>query len=253
MEAKNKKNKNQNVNLYVTLAVIIVVVAAVIATATVANRKGDETTGTVKTGEAFESVVDNNVPVIKTEKPETTETEAPVTTEAPVESESAAVTEEIEVPVVETEATQTLPEFMSPASGVIINPFSDTVPVFSNTMNDYRTHTGVDISATEGEAVYAAAEGVIGAIYNDPLMGTCVTIVHPAGAVSTYKGLYETIPEGITQGTEVEKGQVIGAIGDTALIEVGEEPHVHYELSIDGVAVDPCLYISFDGTDPIEG
>jgi murein DD-endopeptidase MepM/ murein hydrolase activator NlpD len=42
----------------------------------------------------------------------------------------------------------------------------------------------------------------------------------------------------------VEKGQIISYIGDTAMIESADEPHLHYELTIKGVHVDPMEYIS---------
>lgn len=138
-----------------------------------------------------------------------------------------------------------IPQFRPPVGGAVIVSFSDTTPVFSSTMNDYRTHSGVDIEAEEGSAVLSCADGVIGAVWDDPMMGKCLTVVHSGGAVSTYKGLYETLPDGIEKGVWVYKGDVIAAVGDTALVEVGEESHVHYELSIGGKNVDPTEYIEF--------
>lgn len=138
-----------------------------------------------------------------------------------------------------------LPDFGSPASGAVIVSFSDVTPVFSVTMNDYRVHCGVDVAAESGSAVSASADGVIGAIWDDPMMGKCISVVHSGGAVSTYKGVYDILPDGIAEGSWVNAGDVIAAVGDTALAEVGEESHVHYELSIGGNAVDPCDYIEF--------
>lgn len=138
-----------------------------------------------------------------------------------------------------------LPDFAPPVGGAVIVSFSDVTPVFSVTMNDYRTHLGVDIEAEEGEAVLSCATGVIGAVWDDPMMGKCLTVVHSGGAVSCFKGVYETLPEGICEGAWVEKGQVIAAVGSTALAEVAEESHVHYELTVDGKNVDPTEYIDF--------
>ncbi len=138
-----------------------------------------------------------------------------------------------------------LPTFAPPVGGAVIVSFSDEAPVFSVTMNDYRTHSGVDIEAEEGGAVKSSADGVIGAVWDDPMMGKCMTVVHSGGAVSTYKGLYETLPDGIAEGVWVYKGDVIAAVGNTALAEIGEDSHVHYELTVGGKSVDPGEYIEF--------
>mgnify|MGYP003330477446 CR=1 FL=1 len=50
-------------------------------------------------------------------------------------------------------------------------------------------------------------------------------------------------PEGIAAGVPVNAGDVIGAVGDTALIECEEESHLHLELQVNGEAVDPSEYI----------
>ena len=256
---ENQKNKEQNKSLYITVVVILVALSIVVGvTSAVGKRSVNVSDPNDLATDEFLLNEERDPHDTKTEDKknnggsDTADTENnnenAVNTDEAVDanagvSETDANTDEPE----ETEAPANLiPEFSSPVAGEVLNPHSDTVPVFSITMNDYRTHTGVDILASPGEAVMAAADGVIGAVYEDPMMGTCMTVVHSGGAVSTYKGLYSTLPEGIVQGASVTKGQIIAAVGDTALAEIAEEPHVHYELSIDGAAVDPCLYITFD-------
>lgn len=85
------------------------------------------------------------------------------------------------------------------------------------------------------------------------MMGTCMTVVHSGSAVSTYKGLNPTLPEGIAPGATVTGGQVIAAVGNSALLEIAEEPHLHFELTVAGENVDPCLHVSFEGTEQFEG
>jgi len=142
-------------------------------------------------------------------------------------------------------AESPLPKFMSPVQGEIIKDYSMSVPVFSQTMEDYRTHSGVDLYCAAGCDVAAAAEGVVKEIWDDPMMGMSIAIEHTGGAVSVYQNLYDEIPEGIGVGTKVEKGQVIATAGDTALSEISEDSHLHFELKINGTAVDPCDYIEF--------
>ncbi|MBQ8546506.1 MAG: M23 family metallopeptidase [Clostridia bacterium] len=143
--------------------------------------------------------------------------------------------------------TNTLPTFSLPVSGEISMDFSDSVPVFSQTMNDYRTHLGVDISANLGDEVLAVADGVITNVWDDPFMGTCVSIEHSGNAVSIYKNLDPEVNDGIVIGASVKSGDIIGAVGESAMNEIAEEPHLHYELKVDGTHVDPKKHFKFPG------
>ena len=249
-----KSNKKQTKSFYIPLLLALLVIAAVVAVTTSFREAAED---------ARRASVDTSdgVPVVATPSPEDTDLhgKTPSFGEARKDAEengekgdeTAPVMEETPSPETEAAAPAepAIPTFVPPVSGVVSKYFSADVPVFSETMNDYRVHAGVDVTGEAGEAVLADADGVIGAVWDDPLMGRCMTIVHDAGFVSTYKGLYETLPEGIAQGAAVSAGQPVAAIGETALIEVAEEPHVHFELTRDGVAVDPCLYVTFSETE----
>ena len=69
------------------------------------------------------------------------------------------------------------PEFVVPAAGSVVKGYAMEVPVFSDTMQDWRVHDGVDIACAVGDTVYAAADGKIGKIWQDPMMGTSLTII----------------------------------------------------------------------------
>lgn len=144
----------------------------------------------------------------------------------------------------------TLPSFSLPVSGDIAIDYSDSVPVFSTTMNDYRTHLGVDISANLGDKVTAVADGVVTNVWNDPFMGTCVSIEHTGNAVSIYKNLDPEVGEGIIIGASVKDGDVIGAVGESAMNELAEEPHLHYEMKINGKHVDPKEHLPIPNQKP---
>lgn len=143
-----------------------------------------------------------------------------------------------------------LPSFSLPVSGEIMIDFSDSVPVFSQTMNDYRTHLGVDVGAELGTPVLAVADGTVSNVWVDPFMGTCVSIEHSGNAVSIYKNLDDEVASGIVIGTSVKSGDVIGAIGETAMNEIAQEPHLHYELKVDGKHVDPKVHFKFPNQKP---
>lgn len=138
-----------------------------------------------------------------------------------------------------------LPAFIVPVDGALLKEYSVDVPVFSCTMNDYRAHNGVDLLCENGASVVAPADGAIGRVWEDPMMGISVSVVHSGGAVTVFRGLAPETMDFIQAGTEVKAGQVIAACGDTALIECGEEPHIHMEMSVNGELIDPAEYIAF--------
>jgi len=74
------------------------------------------------------------------------------------------------------------------------------------------------------------------------MMGKCVSISHAGGLVSVLKNLDPQLAEGITEGKELKAGDVIGAVGESALIEISEVYHVHFETIVDGKQTDPLNY-----------
>lgn len=143
-------------------------------------------------------------------------------------------------PVINDEPDE--PKFELPVSGKLFKDHDATLQVYSETMGDYRVHLGVDI-ATEAEApVFAAADGKIEKIWEDALMGTCVAISHGGDLLTVYKNLAVDLTEGITEGVAVTCGQQIGTIGDTAILEMADEPHLHFEMTAGGLSVDPLDY-----------
>ncbi len=131
-----------------------------------------------------------------------------------------------------------------PVNGTLSKGHDSSLQVWSDTMGDYRIHLGVDISAAENSPVYAVADGKVSKIWDDALMGRCVAIEHEGDIYTIYKNLSETMAAGITTGVEVKCGQQIGHIGETAISELADEPHVHLEMTIGGLAVDPVDYMS---------
>ena len=83
-------------------------------------------------------------------------------------------------------------------------------------------------------------------MWEDPMMGFCVAIEHSGNAVSYYKNLSDTLASGIKEGESVRAGQLIGTVGDTAMLEVAQEPHLHFEMTVGGLQVDPREYFSSD-------
>ncbi len=131
-----------------------------------------------------------------------------------------------------------------PATGVMTKEHDATIQVWSETMGDYRVHLGVDIMTEAGAPVFAAADGVVSKIWDDALMGRCVAISHEGDIFTFYKNLDPVLTEGIKEESVVKCGQQIGKVGESAIAELADEPHLHLEMTVNGLAVDPADYFS---------
>ena len=218
------KNPKVSRAIYIGLVVLLVAVAVVVGLTAAANRKKGE----VKDPP---SQVTTQRPADTTKVPDNTGTTAP--------DNSVALPNDEETPVVSTVPTLSLP-----VSGVLGRTHDAKVQVFSPTMNDYRVHLGVDIATEPDSPVYSAADGKIQKIWKDPLMGYSVAIEHSGNAVTIYKNLSETLADGIFEGATVKAGRQIGTVGESAMIEIADEPHLHLEMTVGGLQVDPLEYFS---------
>ncbi len=181
-----------------------------------------------------------NIPDVSISLPDINISERPVEkpTDKPTGTDNSGVDAEVIVPKPDDEPTVQIPTYKMPVLGEIIKGYYADSLVFSETMQDYRTHSGVDISGKLGEKVCAYTDGVVSKIENDPFMGTTVEISHEGGVVSVYKNLSAELPEGIAVGVSVQAGDVIGLIGETAILEVGDEPHLHFEIWANGECIN---------------
>ena len=135
------------------------------------------------------------------------------------------------------------PSFISPVSGKVITKHDLTIPVFSVTLEEWRVHSGIDVSCAEGASVFAAEDGVVSAVYNDSMLGATVEITHDGDVVTVYSNLTAG-EEFVKVGDTVVRGGKIGTVGDTSISELAEEPHIHFGVRKAGVAVDPLSIIS---------
>jgi murein DD-endopeptidase MepM/ murein hydrolase activator NlpD len=107
-------------------------------------------------------------------------------------------------------------------------------------------HAGIDIGTVAGASVSAMADGVISQVWDDVYMGKCVAVAHGGDAYTIYKNLSAELPAGVVIGAAVKAGDVIGTVGESAMVEVAEEPHLHLEMTVGGLAVDPTDYLDSD-------
>lgn len=138
---------------------------------------------------------------------------------------------------------ETVPEtqFIFPVEGEVIREYAKDNLIYSETLEEWITHTGIDIKADKATVVKSVASGTVKSIKNDPRYGLTVTIEHSNGYVSSYSSLLTA--EFVKEGEKVEQGQTIGTVGNSAVFEVAEDSHLHFELFKDGGNINPEMYI----------
>ncbi len=128
-----------------------------------------------------------------------------------------------------------------PLEGQVLSSFSRDTLTYSKTMADWRTHEGLDIAAVQGTPVSAVQSGTVTAVYEDDFLGSVVVVSHEGDLSTLYANLAEN--PGVTVGESVSAGQVIGQVGNTALLETAEEDHLHFEVFSEGISIDPLNYL----------
>ena len=100
-----------------------------------------------------------------------------------------------------------------------------------------RNHKGVDLAAPTGTPVYATADGIIGRAEWFSSYGLYIEIDHGADLETRYAHMSRLA---VAAGERVKKGDLIGYVGSTGR---STGPHLHYEVRVDGVAVNPIPYM----------
>ena len=103
-----------------------------------------------------------------------------------------------------------------------------------------RYHSGIDLTAPYGSPVRAADAGVVvfaGTYFG---YGNMIDIRHPNGLVTRYAHLSK-FAKGLRSGTEVALGETIGNIGTSGH---AHGAHLHFEVRVDGHAIDPAPYLA---------
>ena len=100
--------------------------------------------------------------------------------------------------------------FIFPVEGDVIKEYAKDNLIYSETLEEWITHSGIDIKADRAAIVKATADGTVKSIKNDPRYGLTVTIEHNDGYVSSYSSLLtaEFVKEGekVTRGTNYRYG-----------------------------------------------
>jgi murein DD-endopeptidase MepM/ murein hydrolase activator NlpD len=125
--------------------------------------------------------------------------------------------------------------FIRPADGRVTSDFGEQ-RVFNTKV--YSVHGGIDIANKAGTPVHASNAGIVLLAERLHLFGNAVIIDHGQGVHTMYAHMRKLE---VTKNQKVVKGQLIGLMGDTGLTT---GPHVHWEMRVHGVVVNPTQWIT---------
>lgn len=121
-----------------------------------------------------------------------------------------------------------------PTNGWVSCGFGYRISPFTN---EREFHNGLDVSARIGSDIIAPADGVVSSIGKTDGFGNILTINHGYGFVTRYGHLSKAL---VKKGQSVRRGEKIALVGNTGR---STGPHLHYEVHVEGVPVNPKRYI----------
>ena len=137
-------------------------------------------------------------------------------------------------PVAAVRPVVSIPSRMPLDDARLTSDYGDrTHPVLKRRMG----HKGVDLAAVTGTPIYATADGYVSKAERFSSYGNYVSIEHGARIQTRYAHMSRIA---VAEGTRVSKGDIIGYVGSTGR---STGPHLHYEVRIDGQAVNPVPYM----------
>lgn len=252
---KSKKEKSERIGFVTAFTVCIIAIGLAIGStyASIGGLDGNLSGGsgyTASSGQGDNEPVDNEVKGImagtnSAEETSTSLTE-PETTEAQSETQPETQLPEPDVPDTKEERLQTILQvptsLIYPVNSKRLAKEYSEQAVYSETMEDYRPHTGADFEASLGEAVFSVCEGIVDDIATDDMYGNIIKITNGTYSVY-YCGVDDNIP--VKEGDTVDTAQVIGRVGEIPS-ESKDEPHIHMEVRVSGNSIDPMTVISND-------
>jgi len=126
-----------------------------------------------------------------------------------------------------TPAIQPTTGWLSSGFGYRISPFTG--------LKEF--HQGIDIATRMGTTIIAPADGTVTFTGTKGGLGKCMVIKHGYGMVTRYGHLKKYL---VKRGTRVKRGDKIALVGNTGR---STAPHLHYEVHLNGIPVNPVKYI----------
>lgn len=134
------------------------------------------------------------------------------------------------------------PTYVVPVkNATIIKDYSASELQFNDTLKQWEIHKAIDFVASDDLNVYAVSNGTVSNVYTNYLDGSVIEITHSNGLVSVYKSLNSDVKVSI--GDKVSAGQIIGTLSETMAQELKTGAHLHFEMLLNGVKVNPNDYL----------
>jgi virulence factor Mce-like protein len=169
----------------------------------------------------------------------TTNTDGKCVADTPTGEEVAALVKALRAWDEEEDPNAVLAEIGAPlpaSDEAFIWPLDGTITSYFGP-RDGRMHEGIDIDGEEGDPVVASASGVVAYAGVMDGYGNIVVIDHGQGLATAYAHLSQMV---VRSGDEIEQGALVGGVGCTGHCTGS---HLHFEVRIDGVPVDPLAYL----------
>lgn len=254
---KNKKDRSERIGFVTAFTVCIIAIGLAIGSTYASigglegNLSGGGGSGYTATSAGDGEAVDNELQGVMVQG-RSDETAASTTATEEATTIAQGITEpdtelpEPDVPDTREEKLQTIFQVESsllyPVNSQRVAKEYSEQGVYSETMQDYRPHTGTDFESTTGAAVFSVCDGIVDDVSYDDMYGNIIKITNGTYSVY-YCGVADNIA--VDEGEAVEAGQVIGQVGEIPC-EIEDEPHIHMEVRVNGNSIDPMTVISND-------
>lgn len=163
-----------------------------------------------------------------TQAENTTEATTQITTDTQETTQSSTQTDDVKLNINK--------KLQYPVSEEIIKEYSNSSPVYSKTLKDWRVHNAVDYKAVKNTTVNSIDNGIVAEITSDSMYGTTIAIEHNSGFTAYYSSVKPA--ENLVQGSHVSIGDVIGVI-DTIPCESKDGLHLHLAVMKNGKYINP--------------
>lgn len=144
--------------------------------------------------------------------------------------------------VIETSSNQTM--YTCPLDNCTVQKdYNADELQYNDTLKQWEIHKAVDLVSQDVANVVAVGSGTVTNLYTNRLEGTVIEISHNNGLVSIYKSLDSNVK--VKLGDYVKQGQIIGSTSSTMAREQSSGSHLHFEMKLNNVYVNPNEYVDF--------
>ncbi|MDO4531608.1 MAG: M23 family metallopeptidase [Bacillota bacterium] len=137
--------------------------------------------------------------------------------------------------------TAAQPVFAYPLTGEVLLPFSAEHGIYDPTLKQYRTNASISLSAKQGAAVGAAADGTVREIQKDEEAGTRIILSHGGGWQTSYGQMEDTLQ--VKVGDSVVQGQTLGTVAMPTKYGAALGSHLEFAMAQNGEPKDPVKHL----------